>query len=126
MALAEVGFENLEIRCIIGDLPLEREQEQLLLFTVHWSWDCTKVAKSDNLTDTVDYTAVAELCRKTAVEGRFNLIETLGEAVAEKLLHTFALQEVSITIRKPAALEQSFGSIIRLTRRAKKLCPSHS
>jgi len=126
MALAEIGIEELEIVCIIGDLPEERKREQSLFLTVCWLWDCTKVAESDDLRDTVDYTAVAERSKEIAVKGKFRMIEALGEALAVALIEEFKLQEVSITLRKPAALAQSYGSSFRLKRRVEASCPTLS
>lgn len=126
MALAEIGIEELEISCIIGDRPEERQHEQSIFVTVRWPWDCSKVAISDSLDDTVDYTAVVAICQSVAKKGKYQLIETLGESMAKALLETLSLKEVSIWIKKPAAISQCCGSSFHLKRQVKTLCPSQS
>jgi FolB domain-containing protein len=51
----------------------------------------------------VDYSAVAAEIERIAVEGRFQLLETLATHVAERLLVP-PVTAVNVEIQKPAAL----------------------
>jgi len=91
---------GLEAHGFHGVLPEERETGQRFLF------DVTLVAhdagvRSDKLSDTVDYTKVAEAVRRLATETRYNLIEALAAAIAETLLSRFDVSRVRVRVRKP-------------------------
>ena len=47
-------LKGIEVSCIIGDLPEEREREQTLLVDAELELDLAKAAESDNLADSVD------------------------------------------------------------------------
>ena len=58
-------------------------------------------AASDDLDDTLDYSAVAETITAVLREGKFCLIETAAERVAGRLLADFALSWLRLELRKP-------------------------
>jgi dihydroneopterin aldolase len=91
--MSEVVIEvrGLELRGFHGVLPQERERGQRFLFDV----------RSDQLADTVDYTAVVACVRKLCEERRFNLIEALAATVADELLERFPVSLVRVRVRKP-------------------------
>jgi dihydroneopterin aldolase len=99
--VAEVAIEihGLELRGFHGALESEKKQGQPFLFDVMLVAHDAGV-RSDELRDTVDYTAVVS--RISAVNaGRFNLIEALAAAVADDLLEHFPVSRVRVRVRKP-------------------------
>jgi dihydroneopterin aldolase len=65
--------------------------------------DLVHASVSDELSDTVDYSAAFDLVR-SVVEGRsFRLLEALAEAIARAVLDAFAVDEVEVAVRKPQA-----------------------
>ena len=56
---------------------------------------------SDDLAQTIDYSRVFDTCRQIVESTRFNLLEALAEAIAQEILADFAVDEVTIRIRKP-------------------------
>jgi dihydroneopterin aldolase len=86
-----------------GVLPSERANGQPFLVDVDLGLDTRRAAKSDDLTDTVDYAGLAD--RVVAlVEGEpVNLIETLAERIAAMCLEDAAVEQVQITVHKPEA-----------------------
>lgn len=98
----KVGLENLQIDCIIGDLEAERAQEQKLLLSLSWELAFDRVARSDALSDTVDYTAVKELCRKIASEGKYRMIEALAAALFKGLTEQFHFPWLEVKVYKPS------------------------
>ena len=52
-------IEGIEVECIIGDLPEEREREQTLVVDAELEIP-DRAAETDALADTVDYAAAAE------------------------------------------------------------------
>lgn len=103
MAITEVGFQQFAISCVIGDLPEEREKEQIIHLTVSWKCDTEKVAVSDRLKDAIDYTAVAKVCADVAKEGKYQMLEALAEGMAEKVLELFPIQYLDLKIEKKSA-----------------------
>lgn len=86
-----------------GVLPAERESGQPFLVDVDLGLDTRAAAGSDDLADTVDYGALAG--RVVAlVEGEpVNLIETLAERIAGICLAEPVVEQVQVTVHKPAA-----------------------
>jgi dihydroneopterin aldolase len=66
--------------------------------------DLSEAGRTDNLAATVSYADIAALVQEIAVGERFQIIEALGEAIAAGILRQFPrVEEVSITVEKPAA-----------------------
>jgi len=98
-----LGFEKLKIRCIIGVLPMERQVEQDIFVDLKAVVDMSQAAASDQLSDTVDYIAIASLCRELAINERFYLLEKYAAEVLKAVCKRFPVKEAKITVRKPAA-----------------------
>jgi dihydroneopterin aldolase len=100
--VAEVRIEihGLELRGFHGALESEKEQGQPFLFDVMLVAHDAGV-RSDELRDTVDYTAVVSRISALNDAGRFNLIEALAAAVADDLIEHFPVSRVRVRVRKP-------------------------
>jgi dihydroneopterin aldolase len=97
----------------------ERMEPQPFEVDVILRGDLSKPASSDDLADTVDYSAVFKLVGQV-VEGRsFRLIEALAGAIAEAVLATHPVDDVEVRVRKPKApLPGAFETVeARLRRR---------
>ena len=57
--------------------------------------------RSDQLADTVDYTAVVARIRAISDGRRFNLIEALAATIADDLMERFPVSRVRVRVRKP-------------------------
>jgi dihydroneopterin aldolase len=95
-----IEIYGLEVFAFHGVLPEEREQGQPFLF------DVTLVAhdagvRTDHLTDTIDYTLVADCVREIATGRRFNLIEALAATIADELVRRFDVSRARVRVRKP-------------------------
>ena len=99
----EVGIElyGLELYGYHGALPEERERGQPFLFDVTMGVHDAGL-RSDKLQDTVDYARVTACIREVSEGTRFNLIEALAGAIADRLLSTFEISWVRVRVRKPA------------------------
>ncbi len=111
-----ITINRLKVRCIIGCNPEERLQEQDLFITVEMHTDTRKAGKSDNLEDTINYSAVAKAAASIAVNGKFKLIEALANNIAELCLTDARVSSVTVTIDKPAALRLADAATIKITR----------
>jgi 7,8-dihydroneopterin aldolase/epimerase/oxygenase len=100
--MTEVAIEvqGLEVRGFHGVLPQERQRGQPFVFDILLIAHDAGI-RSDELADTVDYTAVVTCVRKLCEERRFNLIEALAAAVADELVDKFPVSRVRVRVRKP-------------------------
>jgi dihydroneopterin aldolase len=99
-----VSIRNLSVAAVIGVHAWERDVEQTLLVSVDMvpeTADVRKAAASDDLADALDYSAVAETIAAVLREGKFRLIETAAERIAERLLADFRLPWLRLELRKP-------------------------
>ena len=95
-----IEVHGLELRGFHGVLDEEREAGQRFLFDVDLLAHDAGI-RSDQLGDTVDYTAVVARVEAVNGERRFNLIEALAAAIADDLLEHFPAAHVKVRVRKP-------------------------
>jgi dihydroneopterin aldolase len=100
-----VSIRDLSVSAVIGVHDWEREIEQTLVFGVDMAADVAKAAASDALEDALDYSAVAATVTAVVTEGKFQLIETAAERVAERLLADYRLGWVRVSVAKPLPAE---------------------
>lgn len=86
-----------------GVLPEERRDGQEFVVDVALSVDATRAASSDNLADTVDYSAVAGDVIALIEGEALNLIESLADRVAAVILGRNLVSQVTVTVHKPQA-----------------------
>jgi dihydroneopterin aldolase len=110
-----VSIRDLSVATIIGVHPWEREIEQTLIFHVDMAADVRRAAVTDDLADALDYSAVAETIAAVVREGKFRLIETAAERVADRLLADFTLSWLRLELRKPIAAG-GYTAVITLER----------
>jgi 7,8-dihydroneopterin aldolase/epimerase/oxygenase len=96
-----VSVRDLGVQAVIGVHDWEREITQTLVFTVDLAADVRSAARHDDLADALDYSAVAQTIAAVARDGRFRLIETAAEHVAERLLAVYPVAWLRLEVRKP-------------------------
>ncbi len=83
-----------------GVSPMEREVGQKLEIDVEYFSDFTKACVTDSLEDTVNYERVYSKVMETVEKNRFNLLETLADAICNEILRSFSITRIKTTIRK--------------------------
>lgn len=111
---AKIGFDDLKVMCVIGDLPHERERQQSLLIDLRVTWDISGCRGSDRLEQTCDYVALQNLCQLVAKEGEFQMIETLALAIIDAIREKYAGPAVFIRIKKPDALTGAKWAVVEV------------
>jgi 7,8-dihydroneopterin aldolase/epimerase/oxygenase len=99
-----VFIERLEIETVIGVHDFERARPRPLLVDAELAFDNRRAAATDRVADTIDYDAVCRRIAALAAAGRFQLIETLAERLAEMLQREFAIAWLRLRIAKPGAV----------------------
>jgi dihydroneopterin aldolase len=115
-----IEIQSLELTGFHGALEAEKTEGQPFVFDVMLVAHDAGV-RSDELRDTVDYTAVAARVRAVNEARRFNLIEALAAAVADDLIERFPVSRVRVRVRKPhvrldAPVEHTAATIERARR----------
>jgi len=96
-----VSVRDLSVPAVIGVHGWEREVEQTLIVSVDMAGDVRQAAATDDLADALDYSAVARTIAAVVRDGKFHLIETAAERVAERLLADFPVTWLRLELRKP-------------------------
>lgn len=114
--LATVFIEDLRIDCIIGVHETERQRPQPLLVRVELDTDIAAAARSDDIRDAVDYSAVANLLRELAMSRGHHLIEAFAHEALESIFEHYRCERAAIEIRKPEAIRDANAAGVRLER----------
>lgn len=112
-----LGFKNYKISCIIGVEKEERSKEQGLFVDLRVTTDMSKCVSSDQLEDTIDYVALADLCSKQAQESSYRLIERLAADIIENIFEKYPAKEVFIMIKKPDAIDMADYTLVEMTKK---------
>jgi 7,8-dihydroneopterin aldolase/epimerase/oxygenase len=100
----EILLEGMRFYAYHGVNPEERALGQRFAVDVVLAVDLRRAGQSDDLADTVSYSAVYKLVR-AIIEGEpRNLIEAVAEEIAPAILTGFPpVARVTVTVRKPEA-----------------------
>ena len=86
-----------------GFYEAERELGQKFEVDIELEYDLSRAAREDDLTKTIDYTAVYKITKNIFENYKFKLIETAAERIAEKILQLPGVPAVRVAVRKPHA-----------------------
>lgn len=109
-----VFIEALKVDTVIGVYDWEKTIKQTLQFDIEMRTDIKKAAQIDDLSKTVDYAEVANDIVQLLKLNQVELIETVAEMVAKKILADHHVESVKITLRKLGAVASttSVGVVI--------------
>ena len=100
-----VSIRGLAVSAVIGVYDWEREAVQELIVNVELPADAHRAALSDDITDALDYSAVAGTVRSVVQDGKFQLVETAAERIAEAILVGYGVVWVKVEVVKPLPRE---------------------
>lgn len=86
-----------------GAYPPERELGQRFEVDLEMAVDCRPAGRTDDLNQALDYSAVYALARQVVEGEPVNLLETLAERLAQKVLSLPRVEQVVVRVRKPGA-----------------------
>jgi dihydroneopterin aldolase len=102
--MLEIKLINIAVHARHGVLDEERRLGQPFYIDLHCHLAEGHRVRDDELSTTVDYSALFNLVRSIAEGQPCRLLETLAERIAKAVLEGFPLvAEVEIEVRKPAA-----------------------
>jgi dihydroneopterin aldolase len=91
---------GLRVVGVHGVLPEERVRAQPFEVDHDVVADLRAAGRSDDLADTLDYGALAEMAAKVVGGERFQLLERLAERIAEVVLEDPRATSVTVAVRK--------------------------
>jgi 7,8-dihydroneopterin aldolase/epimerase/oxygenase len=98
----KVGLRTIRLHGHHGVSPAERRQGQIFEVDLELEYDTRPAAATDDLTLTVDYSAVYEDVARIVTTEQYQLIETLADRIAQAILSRWPVVEgVTVQVRKP-------------------------
>jgi dihydroneopterin aldolase len=99
-----IQLQGITVVTYIGVYDWEQKVMQPVVLDLEMTIDAAKAAVDDNLSATVDYQALADQVCTFVGTGRFKLIESLAEKVADFILQMGVTGGVKVKVTKPGAL----------------------
>ena len=96
-------LEGLEVDCVIGERPDERDRVQRLRVDAELEVD-GRAAETDDLADAADYAALAERIRSALVSARCKLIERAAKVVRDACLADPHVASAKVSVTKSGAV----------------------
>lgn len=98
-----IHLKNMVFYGYHGELAEENRLGQRFIVDLALSVDMGEAARTDDLSKTVDYVRVYDLCRQVMEHDRVRLLETLAADLIDKILSDCPrVTKVDITIKKPS------------------------
>jgi FolB domain-containing protein len=94
----------------------ERREKQDVIINVILFTDLRKPAAGDKFEDAVDYRAIKKKIVETVGESKYYLVEALAERIAELCLENPDVEQVQVTVDKPAALRFARSVAVEIVR----------
>ncbi|WP_043768517.1 dihydroneopterin aldolase [Algiphilus aromaticivorans] len=110
-------LRGIAARAVVGVYAFEREASRPLSFDLELACDLAPAGASDDVADTLDYDAAAAVVHAVCAELAPQLIETLAETVAARLLGLPRVAAATVTVHKPGAVTGVEDIAVRITRR---------
>lgn len=95
-----IELRGLRAQGVHGVLPEEQLRAQPFEVDLWVEADLRTAGRSDDLTDTLDYGAIAESVAKVVTGEHFALLERLAERIAEVVLVDGRVTSVTVAVRK--------------------------
>ena len=99
----KLKLNGIDVDCVIGERPDERTRTQRLRVDVVLTID-DRAAETDELSDTVDYAALAEKVRAALVAAKCRMIERAAKVVCDACLAEAKVSAAEVTVTKSGAI----------------------
>lgn len=118
MTTDRIRITGLEVLGHHGVLPHEKERAQPFQVDLELEAALNEAARSDDVSDTIDYGAVVEMVVAVVEGTSYSLLEALAEAIALEVLSGSGAEAVTVEVRKVRPpLEAHVSSVgVRLRR----------
>lgn len=112
-----IVLEGIQLSSVIGVNEWERRSPKQLLLDLSMAVHTETAAQTDDLTETLDYSAVMAQVVAFAAESEFHLIEALAGGIADMVLEQYDMPWVRLKLSKPGVMSglQQVSLIIERT-----------
>lgn len=111
-----IFINKLKVDTIIGIYDFEKDNRQPIILDIELQYDTSQACASDNIRYAVDYHKLSQDIYEFVRQSSFQLIETLAEAIAKKILDFPMVNTVKLSLEKPNALDLAETVGIQITR----------
>jgi dihydroneopterin aldolase len=116
-----IELRGLAVRGRHGVFEHERAAGQDFVVDITVWIDLADAAASDDLADTYDYAALAQLAAEVVAGPARKLIETVGAEIADRVMHDGRVHAVEVVVHKPQApIPQQFADVAVVVRRSRR------
>ncbi|KLO32952.1 dihydroneopterin aldolase [Mycobacterium nebraskense] len=116
-----IELRGLTIRGRHGVFDHERADGQDFVVDMTVWIDLAEAAASDELADTYDYAALAQLAADVVAGPPRNLIEAVGGEIADRVMADERVHAVEVVVHKPhAPIPQQFADVAVVVRRSRR------
>lgn len=112
----QILIRDLEVDCIIGTNPEEREKKQKVVINIELGCDLSAAGETDHIGDTVNYRTLKKALVRHVETSRHMLIERLADRIAHLCLQNHFIRSVTVTVDKPGALSGASSVAAKITR----------
>ena len=113
--LRHVFVNRLAVEASIGIHPHERENKQTIWLTID-AGVLEESASAEAIGDVVCYEDMCKTVTALASDGHIDLVETLAERIADRLMEDPRLVQIRVQIEKPEAIDQAASVGIAISR----------
>ena len=112
-----VFVQGLELYCVIGLQPWERQVMQKVRLDLAMETDTRPAGAADDPSRALDYKAVSKRVQQLVEGSSFQLVEALAERIAATVLAEFPAAAVSVRVAKPGAVRFAEAVGVEIERR---------
>ena len=116
MVSSRLVLKNIEVSCIIGDLPEERRREQVLFVDAELELDLGPAAASDCLADSVDYVSLASAIRASLRAAKCRLIERAASIALDECMREPRVMSAKVSVVKMGAVQGLRSAAVEMSR----------
>jgi dihydroneopterin aldolase len=109
--VAVVRLHDLVVQGRHGVFEPEKQDLQPFAITLELHYDSTVAQHSDKIEDALDYGAVRQTVIDIVQSTSFNLIERLAQEIVDQLLQDARIEQLTISIEKPAVFESGIPGV---------------
>ena len=110
----QIILKGIISECIIGINDYERKNKQKVIVDITIFHDFLNL--DDDIEKTVNYSDIYKFTKKFISGTNYNLIETLGNNLAKKIIKEFNIKKIKIELFKPSVYEKDETVSIKLER----------
>lgn len=113
-----IFLHDLRVETVVGIWEWERRIRQQVSIDLEIGCDIRRAAAADRIEATLNYKAVAKRVQQFVGESSYQLVETLAQKIAERVLDEFDVPWICVRVSKPGAIRgaRDVGVVIRRER----------